>query len=119
MRTLKEWRNDAEGPAYFNMSKTMIRYALEDLDAWLESCRRRNSEDSLRRDAFVRELFQMTDWPDYRELDGFAFQELCERHGLLKRELRTVPCGTFCACADYADTGDQVTCYRRTGSGYG
>ncbi len=65
-----------------------------------------------RRRAFVDDLFEKTDWPDGGDLDGFDFQELCVKHGLLATVEVTEACGDNCGCAEYTDF--PTTCYRRT-----
>lgn len=45
-------------------------------------------------------------------LEGDELQELGVKHGLLIPEERTVPCGEICTCAEYADEGDTLACYR-------
>jgi hypothetical protein len=73
--------------------------------------------DALR--AFVRDLFDTVDWPDTGTLDGFDFQDLCERHGLLVPQEVTGPCnvgcedGVNCSCAEYGDGEWPQTCYRK------
>jgi hypothetical protein len=73
--------------------------------------------DALR--AFVRDLFDTLDWPDTGTLDGFDFQDLCERHGLLVPREATGPCnvgcedGVNCSCAEYGDGEWPQTCYRK------
>jgi hypothetical protein len=59
-------------------------------------------------------LAVMRDWPEVGELDGFDLQQLGEKHGLLVKEWRTVPCsdGENCACNEYVVSGEQVECYR-------
>lgn len=55
-------------------------------------------------------------WPEpFAEgLDGFDLQELAEKYGLLRKERRVVPCDPeTCQCAEFYDTGDTATCYRR------
>jgi len=68
--------------------------------------------DALR--AFVADLFEATDWPDGNDLDGFQFQELATKHGILTPEERIAPCEgrESCWCSDFGGPG-QVTCYRK------
>ena len=59
----------------------------------------------------------MGGWPDVGGLDGFDLQMLGEKHGLLKKEVRTEPCGENCNCADGAipsDWASGMECFRLT-----
>lgn len=75
---------------------------------------RTEQRDRLR--AFCIDVFDETDWPEGGDLDGFTFQELAIKHGLLQRETRTEPCEENCHCAGYYDPDEfaaGVTCYRK------
>ena len=66
--------------------------------------------------AFCRELFAAADWPDGCDIDGFEFQELAIKHGLLLPEWATEPCGNECWCEGYYSASDWeggVQCYRK------
>lgn len=63
---------------------------------------------------FVRDLFIASDWPDGGDIDGFEFQELAAKHGVLTPETRTEPCQENCWCSEYhGDMSAGVTCYRK------
>lgn len=58
---------------------------------------------------FAKAIFEATDWPTGGDLDGFAFQEIAEKYGLLKAETRTAPClPEGCHCAEYYDPDEIV-----------
>ena len=57
-----------------------------------------DDRDRLR--AFCRELFELADWPEGGDIDGFSFQDAAVKHGLLTAETRTERCGERCYCAD-------------------
>jgi hypothetical protein len=67
--------------------------------------------------AFALELFDTIDWPESCTLDGFDFQDLCEKHGLLIPREAEGPCNVGredtvgCSCAEYGDF--PQTCYRK------
>lgn len=66
--------------------------------------------------AFARKMFELSDWPDGGDIDGFEFQEAAIECGMLKAEQRTEPCEEDCHCAQYhgADAMKEgVTCYRK------
>lgn len=54
--------------------------------------------------AFVGEL--LADYPDSYGLDGWEVLELCDKHGLLKREDRVAPCGENCYCSENYGDGE-------------
>ena len=54
----------------------------------------------------------MESWPE-SDVDGGELQDMAERHGLLRPETRTEPCGEDCLCAEVGDF--PTTCYRKTG----
>ena len=56
----------------------------------------------------------MGNWPDVGGLDGFDLQEMGEKHGLLERLNRTVPCSELCNCVENVATGETTVCYRLT-----
>jgi hypothetical protein len=66
--------------------------------------------------SFVRDLIDLADWPEGGDIDGFEFQDLAVKHGLLLPETRYKPCSEeHCSCASYyADDEweDGITCYR-------
>jgi len=64
--------------------------------------------------AFIANLFEATDWPEGGDLDGFQFQELATKHGILTPEERIAPCEgrESCWCSDYGGPG-PTTCYRK------
>lgn len=45
-------------------------------------------------------------------LDGFELQDLAEKHGLLRKEMRTEPCGEVCQCAEFGEF--PMECFRKT-----
>ncbi len=45
VRTLQNWRCRGGGPRFVKVSRGCIRYRLEDLDAWVESCLRWSTSD--------------------------------------------------------------------------
>ena len=64
---------------------------------------------------FVKELFELADWPDGGDIDGFDFQDTAVKFGVLETEQRTEPCGESCNCAEYYSDDewqDGITCYR-------
>lgn len=63
---------------------------------------------------FVLDLFSEIDWLEGGDLDGFQFQDLCEKHGILLPEKRFEDCGEGCNCAamDNIDKENGFTCYR-------
>jgi len=36
-RTLEHWRSKRRGPAFIRLSATRVRYALDDLESWLQA----------------------------------------------------------------------------------
>lgn len=65
---------------------------------------------------FARLMFQLSDWPNGGDIDGFAFQDAAVECGLLIRETRYEPCGDSCHCAESFDLDemrDGVLCYRK------
>ena len=65
--------------------------------------------------AFVKELFDMADWPIGGGLDAYDFQDSAVKYGVLVPEQRFSPCGEDCNCQEYY--GDDefkngITCYR-------
>lgn len=52
-------------------------------------------------------------WPE-GDVDGGYLQDMAEKHGLLKTEERTIPCGENCGCAEFYMSGEVATCYRGT-----
>lgn len=76
------------------------------------------ADESPRLLAFVRDLFTLSGWPEGGDIDGFDFQEVCVKHGLLIPHTVTEPCGQSCSCAEYHGRDDMqegVTCYRKAG----
>lgn len=68
-----------------------------------------------RAERFVLKMFELSDWPEGGDIDGFAFQDEAIAHGYLRAETRTAPCGESCHCAEYhGDMTEGVTCYRKT-----
>lgn len=62
---------------------------------------------------FVALMFKATDWPDGGDLDGFEFQEIAVKCGLLEEVTQEQPCGEVCQCYDMgADFPAQ--CFRKT-----
>lgn len=54
-------------------------------------------------------------YPDLSDIDGGAFQEIAEQHGILIAEVRHQPCGKFCHCNEvvYGEEWlDGVKCFR-------
>ncbi len=84
----------------------------------LESCQKkwiqlRAELASLR--GFIEELFELSDWPEGGDIDGFDFQDAAVKHGLLIPEQCTEPCGEGCNCNQYysdAEWAEGITCYR-------
>ena len=76
------------------------------------------TEQHYRLRAFAREMFELADWPEGGDIDGFAFQDTAVKHGLLIEETRTERCGEKCYCADEYHGEDAmregVTCYRKS-----
>lgn len=65
--------------------------------------------------SFVRDLIDLADWPEGGDIDGFDFQDLCVKHGLLLPEVRREPCGENCSCNSYysdEEWEEGITCYR-------
>ena len=65
---------------------------------------------------FAADMFDASDWPDGGDVDGFEFQELATKHGLLRPEQRTEPCGEDCQCCEVhseEDMKDGFTCLRK------
>ena len=52
-------------------------------------------------------------WPEpWAEcMDGFEMQEFAEKHGIMDRLERTVPCEEGCRCAEYYGEGDECECF--------
>ena len=64
---------------------------------------------------FAQKMFELSDWPEGGDIDGFDFQEAAVECGLLLPETRTQPCGEDCFCEEYhGDMKDGVTCYRKS-----
>lgn len=42
-RTLSNWRSSGKGPDFYKLGGKIL-YKIEDLDAWTESCKRKNVE---------------------------------------------------------------------------
>lgn len=66
-------------------------------------------------EAFIREIFRLSDWPEGGDIDGFELQDAAVKHGYLIPETRTEPCGEGCNCSTYYSDDewrDGVTCYR-------
>ena len=58
----------------------------------------------------------MSYWP-HGDVDGGDLQELAAKHGLLKSETRTEPCGETCGCSEVVASDewpDGVECFRKT-----
>lgn len=58
----------------------------------------------------------LDDWPDVG-MDGFDFQELATKTGLLEPVTVTAPCNEYCNCIEYHGLdgfSDGVICYRKT-----
>ena len=73
------------------------------------------SDTPLDLEKFARKMFELSDWPEGGDIDGFDFQEAAVECGLLTPETRTQPCGDNCFCEDYhGEMKDGVTCYRKT-----
>ena len=60
--------------------------------------------------AFAQSVMQS--WPEGGDIDGCDLQDKAEKHGLLRPETRTEPCGENCWCEEYDDF--PQTCYRKT-----
>ena len=54
----------------------------------------------------------LDEWPDPVS-DPFEIQELAHKHGMLRKERHTVPCGDRCGCAEVCHDGEEVDCYRK------
>lgn len=52
------------------------------------------------------------EFPEHGDIDGFDFQEIAETCGLLKGEMKTVPCGEACACVEHVGDGETTECYQ-------
>lgn len=64
--------------------------------------------------AFVRELFDASQWPEASDIEVDVLQDIAVKHGLLIPRTVTEPCGESCQCAEYnGDMSDGVTCYRK------
>lgn len=61
---------------------------------------------------FAQAMFEASDWPDGGDIDGFEFQELATKFGLLEPKEMTERCGEVCQCADMDEP--PFTCYRKT-----
>lgn len=46
-------------------------------------------------------------------LDGSDIQDLAVKHSVLVQSHMVVPCGEICECAEYADAGETVLCFRK------
>lgn len=70
-------------------------------------------------EAFARKMFELSDWPEGGDIDGFDFQDAAIACGLLTATKQYKPCGdenTGCQCADnfsVLDFDRGVTCYRK------
>jgi hypothetical protein len=65
---------------------------------------------------FANAMFQLADWPDGGDIDGFDFQDAAIRYGLLIPERRTQPCQEGCQCEGMYDPDEWnqgIQCYRR------
>ena len=66
---------------------------------------------------FAKRMFELSDWPEGGDIDGFDFQEAAVECGLLTSETRTEPCtmgSCYCFCAEYhGDMSDGVICFRK------
>ena len=63
---------------------------------------------------FAKKMFELSDWPEGGDIDGFDFQEAAVECGLLTPETRHEPCGEWCHCDSYhGDMSEGVTCYRK------
>lgn len=65
---------------------------------------------------FAKAMFEATDWPDGGDVDGFEFQEIAAKYGLLIPEQREALCGENCQCAEYhgaEEMKEGVMCFRR------
>jgi hypothetical protein len=66
-------------------------------------------------EAFIREIFELSDWPEGGDIDGFELQDAAVKHGFLIPETRMEPCGEGCNCNTYYSSDEWeggVTCYR-------
>lgn len=45
--------------------------------------------------------------------DGAEIADIAASHGLLKEEPTQVPCDENCACLDFCNRGEVVSCYRK------
>lgn len=64
--------------------------------------------------SFALEILEA--WPD-GGVEGDELQDIAEKHGLLKREIRYGRCGEICSCAEYVDENEftaGIDCYRKT-----
>lgn len=65
---------------------------------------------------FAHKMFDLSDWPEGGDIDGFDFQDAAVECGLLITETRTEPCEENCHCAEYHGAEamkEGVTCYRK------
>lgn len=66
---------------------------------------------------FAKRMFELSDWPEGGDIDGFDFQEAASECGLLTPETRIEPCtmgSEYCHCSEYhGDMSGGVTCYRK------
>ncbi len=75
-----------------------------------------SSRDVERLREALRELFKEAGWPEGGDIDAFWFQAWAIKHGFLRPETRTEPCGEDCNCASYYDPDEfktGITCYRK------
>ncbi len=65
---------------------------------------------------FAKKMFELSDWPEGGDIDGFDFQEAAVECGLLTPETRYECCSMHgtCFCTEYhGDMSGGVTCYRK------
>jgi hypothetical protein len=49
------------------------------------------------------------------DLDGFDFQDICEKHGILSPVIQHAPCGEYCVCSQACsdeEFAEGVKCYQ-------
>lgn len=43
--TLRRWRGQGRGPVYLKLGSRVVRYRVEDLEAWMKQCRVEPNEE--------------------------------------------------------------------------
>lgn len=67
---------------------------------------------------FANAIFDIANWPEGGDIDGFELQDIAEKHGLLVPETRHEPCGAPCNCENYGcfskeEWQDGIKCFHK------